>query len=491
VTWQSAEDWRGRFEASPHAVSWGSGRLDVFARGTDQTLQHWWFDDGPWGGPESLGGRFTDSPAAVSWGSGRLDVFARGTNETLQHWWWFDDGPWGGPESLGGRFTDSPAAVAWAAGRLDVFARGDTGIWPITSSDRTRFIGGIAVPAGLQHWRFDSWRNDPWTRPSKVFHDSGDNAKGFWSARAIVARDVTVAGWLVGAITDENGIHYELDRSDPVGFEPDGSEDWHYSIYLDPDFIRKYYDNHLGPLRDAFMGGNLREVRLNVPRISLLNGSKPTVDTFLLPGGSDHLTVELNAWHERPTIRPIDTFFLVLRKSDQAADPSRPTGFTILNHLLTRIMHGHSTPAVQATHHLNRETTLLSEVHYGRIARMTLIRMRISNVGMMPIRIMAAGWRFTLLTIYIVPNRHQASVRMPRWSQCAHALARLSITMFGSRREDSTPPASLTLCGLNQLWIVASPGHRASSRVPILSKQEGSRPTPWSPATAVCMFESR
>jgi hypothetical protein len=72
----------------PVAVSWAVGRLDVFARGTDGTLQHWWYDGSSWGGPESLGGQLVEAPSAVSWAVGRLDVFARGTDGTLQHKWW-------------------------------------------------------------------------------------------------------------------------------------------------------------------------------------------------------------------------------------------------------------------------------------------------------------------------------------------------------------------------------------------------------------------
>jgi Repeat of unknown function (DUF346) len=78
--------------SAPAAVSWGSNRLDVFAQGTDKSLQHWWWDGSSWGS-ESLGGALVSAPAAVSWGSGRLDVFAQGTDKSLQHWWW-DGGGW-------------------------------------------------------------------------------------------------------------------------------------------------------------------------------------------------------------------------------------------------------------------------------------------------------------------------------------------------------------------------------------------------------------
>jgi hypothetical protein len=42
-----------------------------------------------WSGrPESLGGNIGTAPDTVSWSAKCLDVFGRGTDSTLQHWWW-------------------------------------------------------------------------------------------------------------------------------------------------------------------------------------------------------------------------------------------------------------------------------------------------------------------------------------------------------------------------------------------------------------------
>ena len=109
----------------PSAVSWGTGRLDVFGVGENRELLHWWFD-GTWTGPESLGGTLGNMfPSAVSWGTGRLDVFGAGGNSELLHWW-FDVGTWNGPESFdSGMWTNSkPTVVSWGTGRLDVFGVG-------------------------------------------------------------------------------------------------------------------------------------------------------------------------------------------------------------------------------------------------------------------------------------------------------------------------------------------------------------------------------
>jgi hypothetical protein len=125
--WGGWESLGGTLTSDPAAASWASGRLDVFARGTDNALWHRTYDGG-WGGWESLGGTITSGPAAVSWGQGRIDVFARGDDNALWHRTF--DGGWGGWESLGGTLTSDPAAASWASGRLDVFARGtDNALW--------------------------------------------------------------------------------------------------------------------------------------------------------------------------------------------------------------------------------------------------------------------------------------------------------------------------------------------------------------------------
>jgi hypothetical protein len=84
--------------------------------------RHKWYDGAAWGGWESLGGTIQGSPSAVSWGSGRLDIFAIGTDSAVWHLW-YENG-WGSWESLGGVAKNAPAVVSWSAGRLDLFAIG-------------------------------------------------------------------------------------------------------------------------------------------------------------------------------------------------------------------------------------------------------------------------------------------------------------------------------------------------------------------------------
>lgn len=84
---------------TPASVSWGEGRIDVFAKGSDGGLWHKWFDQNGWSVWEKLPGGIKDSPSAASWTTGRLDVFGTGEVGDLYHWWF--DSKWNGPESLG------------------------------------------------------------------------------------------------------------------------------------------------------------------------------------------------------------------------------------------------------------------------------------------------------------------------------------------------------------------------------------------------------
>ena len=128
-SWSSGwESLGGVLTSSPGAVSWSPNRIDAFVKGTDNALWHKWWAGG-WSGWESLGGGLTSAPTVSSWGSNRLDVFVRGTDNALWHKWW-DGSSWSGWESLGGVLTSAPAAVSWGPNRIDVFVKGtDDALW--------------------------------------------------------------------------------------------------------------------------------------------------------------------------------------------------------------------------------------------------------------------------------------------------------------------------------------------------------------------------
>jgi len=127
------------------------------------------------------------------------------------------------------------------------------------------------------------------TPPSVIFL-SGDNAKGH-SQSARVAQNVTLAGWLHGDAVQSRG------NSDQPGGSG-RSEDWHFDLQLDPDFVQRNYAANSEPMASAIIPGYPEhEVCINCCHaIPLTGGQTPDVGTFLMPG-TGLLTVELNSWH--------------------------------------------------------------------------------------------------------------------------------------------------------------------------------------------------
>jgi len=133
-------------------------------------------------------------------------------------------------------------------------------------------------------------------KPSEVFVGSTENTKDDNRMEtAIVARGVTLAGWVM-----------DPGRNDGTAFAgTTGSEDWHYDLFLDPDFIERNYGLPVlvEPLPSSALPGNvvplIRGAATPVPLLSsdpARASSRPTAATFTLPG-TGGFTVELNAWH--------------------------------------------------------------------------------------------------------------------------------------------------------------------------------------------------
>jgi hypothetical protein len=127
--WGGFESLGGYVSGSPKFVSWGANRLDGFVRGNDGAVWHKAWDGSAWHAWESLGGQIIGEPTAVSWGPNRLDVFVRGMDNQLYQMAW-DGSAWRGWYALGGSVTGAISAVSWSANRLDIFWRGaDTALW--------------------------------------------------------------------------------------------------------------------------------------------------------------------------------------------------------------------------------------------------------------------------------------------------------------------------------------------------------------------------
>lgn len=114
--------------SEPAAVSWGNGRIDVVVRGTDSRLHHKFFDNGKWSEYQQLGANpVASAPAVCSSGPGRLDVFVRGTDGALHHKVF--NGAWSDYQQLGGNpIASDPAAVSGPDGSIDVFVRGTNSV---------------------------------------------------------------------------------------------------------------------------------------------------------------------------------------------------------------------------------------------------------------------------------------------------------------------------------------------------------------------------
>ncbi len=100
----------------PSAVSWGTGRIDVFENGEEGAILHFWSNDTQSYSGENLGGATVGPPVAVSRGSGLLDVLFYDTAASLEDWS-YGPGGWSVPIDT---ITDfyynvSPADVIGAA----------------------------------------------------------------------------------------------------------------------------------------------------------------------------------------------------------------------------------------------------------------------------------------------------------------------------------------------------------------------------------------
>jgi Repeat of unknown function (DUF346) len=180
TSWHSGDNLGGDIRSDPDITSWGSGRLDAFARGADNQLWHKYFNGYGWTNWEPLGGALASGVGAVSWGPGRIDVVGRNANNNLLHWW-FNGTHWQF-ENMGGYIEMDPDISSWGVGRLDVFAKSknntllhryyDNGIWrPWADLGGAMTSGPGAVSWGpgridvvartptnsVNHWWFDGY----------------------------------------------------------------------------------------------------------------------------------------------------------------------------------------------------------------------------------------------------------------------------------------------------------------------------------------------
>jgi hypothetical protein len=129
--WSGWQNIGGTITSAPAAVSWGAGRIDVFARGAaGEVVQSSKDGAGAWSGwgtPGELRGLVLRSaPACASLGQNTINCVAlrEGYGGVTQFWW---DGQRWGVNDLGGDATSAPSIVAWGRGRLSLFVRNSNG----------------------------------------------------------------------------------------------------------------------------------------------------------------------------------------------------------------------------------------------------------------------------------------------------------------------------------------------------------------------------
>ena len=118
----------GQLTSEPSAITYGGGEIDVFARGaSNQVVLRQFRPATGWGPWVDMGdGGHLSGPAALHRGGGVVDLFARGGDGTLIHRQYNPGGGWTAWESLGGQLTSEPSAITYGGGEIDVFARGGT-----------------------------------------------------------------------------------------------------------------------------------------------------------------------------------------------------------------------------------------------------------------------------------------------------------------------------------------------------------------------------
>jgi hypothetical protein len=129
--WTAWQDLGGAITSAPAAVSWGSGRIDVFARGANgEVVQNYRDGAGGWAGwstPGELRGMVLRSaPSCTSLEQNTINCVAlrEGYGGVTQFWW---NGQRWDRNDLGGDATSAPAIVAWGRGRLSLLVRNSNG----------------------------------------------------------------------------------------------------------------------------------------------------------------------------------------------------------------------------------------------------------------------------------------------------------------------------------------------------------------------------
>lgn len=216
---------------NPAVTTWGTNRLDIFARDTNGALWHVWYAPSTWSVESILTGTSSD-PAAASWGQNRLDVFAqRGGNYTHADWggsvWSSEDH---GPAKPGTSFASAPSMTSTAWNTLDIVGLGNDG--------------------NLYHQSWNSWTWLPgpsytnWEQVTNVGVFTGTPAIASWASNRldVFVLDLWHAAWHIpydygwgpleshGGVFNDNLIanSWGVNRLDALGRGQDNGMWWQY-----------------------------------------------------------------------------------------------------------------------------------------------------------------------------------------------------------------------------------------------------------------------
>jgi hypothetical protein len=227
--WSGTSSLGGETSSSPAVAAPASGRLDLFARGSDNAVWTRRYNGSSWSGWTYLAGLTYASPAASARrGTSIVDVFLRGTDNSVYHR--YRNGSWSpGWVSIGappGGATSAPAAVSNASGRIEVFVRGgDSAIWRTTWSGSSwsawTSVDGVSASAPAVATRGTN-RLDLFVRGTdgQIQHRSNDGAG--WSSwvalggstlsapAAVAPSSGRIDLWARGA---DNGVQHVVWRS--------------------------------------------------------------------------------------------------------------------------------------------------------------------------------------------------------------------------------------------------------------------------------------
>jgi hypothetical protein len=283
------------------------GRLEVFIINDPGNCWHSWQQSpgaGLWSGWAELGSGLTGSPTVIANKDGRLEVFARASDNTIAHAWQLATGGWSQWANLGGGTHNDVAVAMNADGRLEIFVVNDpgncwhnwqqspgAGLWSgwaelasgltgrpvvLRNQDGCLDLFAMAAPnlSGVEHYRqvapnagwsgvdyvsapalateiFDVNANGS---PLGARHPRGDVPAEL--TRPNGNRIVTLHGWLLGFGDPATATH------NPMGGLNKADPDWHIWFAPDTDYLVNELDVNLGTfvkLGDILSFGLARE----------------------------------------------------------------------------------------------------------------------------------------------------------------------------------------------------------------------------------------